>query len=559
LPFTSFQPLGIRVPINEDDIPDVDDDADEPIEVDGLGIATVALKVKHTLDTTEKVKRKKRKGGAAKAAAAAAAKPKSRTWWEDWDELEFSRTGSYDRNTSPIDRFASAAVDFKQGRPWPPASTGLHNLWDQFRLYTGLLSQPNAHATGSKKHAVSDDEDELDDEQEPMHVDPPVKETDITVAYVGPQSGPSTRAKPPASSEAKYQWEQDTRMEKFMSDPETSMRIFFSSYFRDRGLIWSPARCLAFPTLIAFFLRFLLRSKAFPEPHIEKPLRRALAVVDLARKELPATARIGAVLPDAFSEGARDLWGSMRPAWNEAVVLEKEGATVVAASAGWGDATGTGTGWGEAADGGGWGEAAQEVDNDWAGVASGTPPAADAAAVWGTPRTLFPLLGPSALPLTHTTGVVEWSTRRIARVERALGPRACKKAKGPSADAVEEALGRRFAALVLVPWPGWDKGGGKAAPDIEKPVIMSTSRGAVVLDEDGRASGEAPEEAHNPFADEIRVLVEPKAAEVLEPVVGMGLGATWVEIARVEGEKKGKMRVKYWYMEQLMQQLPSYH
>ncbi len=29
-----------------------------------------------------------------------------------------------------------------------------------------------------------------------------------------------------------------SRMQAFLSDPELSMRVFFSSHFRERGLIW---------------------------------------------------------------------------------------------------------------------------------------------------------------------------------------------------------------------------------------------------------------------------------------------------------------------------------
>ncbi|TFY80334.1 hypothetical protein EWM64_g3685 [Hericium alpestre] len=37
--------------------------------------------------------------------------------------------------------------------------------------------------------------------------------------------------------------DKDTRMTDFLNDPETSMRVLFSHYFRDRGLIWcAPPR-----------------------------------------------------------------------------------------------------------------------------------------------------------------------------------------------------------------------------------------------------------------------------------------------------------------------------
>ena len=35
------------------------------------------------------------------------------------------------REVSPVDRFYQSAYDFRTGRPWPPVSSGLNNLWDQ--------------------------------------------------------------------------------------------------------------------------------------------------------------------------------------------------------------------------------------------------------------------------------------------------------------------------------------------------------------------------------------------------------------------------------------------
>ncbi|TFY79227.1 hypothetical protein EWM64_g4782 [Hericium alpestre] len=55
----------------------------------------------------------------------------------------------------------------------------------------------------------------------------------------------------------------------------------------------------------------------------------------------------------------------------------------------------------------------------------------------------------------------------------------------------------------------------------------------------------------------------PEVVDVLR--VGMGVGAYWVEIVRQEGAavsgKKGKKkeRPRYWYIDQVMHILPSYH
>jgi len=97
IPFHSFRPSGIRVPIDDDD-----DEYDgrqvlssEMIEFDGLGIPTVPLRVKHATDSLEKKKRRKKKGGAStQQVQVAPAKPE--TWYELWEEFEDIRRNSYD-------------------------------------------------------------------------------------------------------------------------------------------------------------------------------------------------------------------------------------------------------------------------------------------------------------------------------------------------------------------------------------------------------------------------------------------------------------------------------
>ncbi len=153
IPFHSFRPSGIRVPIDDDD-----DEFDgrqalsgEMIERDGLGIPTIALRVKHASDNLErkKKKRKKKAGDATQQVQVAPEKPK--TWWELWEELEDIRKSHYDvsvsvsmlpffpcselrnRNMTPIDRLYQAGVDFKSGRSWPTATQGVQQVWDIVR------------------------------------------------------------------------------------------------------------------------------------------------------------------------------------------------------------------------------------------------------------------------------------------------------------------------------------------------------------------------------------------------------------------------------------------
>lgn len=89
IPFTAFKPSGIRVPIDDDDDPRPD-----RIEIDGLGIPTIPLRVKHVADNAEKKKKRKKKGGvAAQSVQVAPERPKM--WWEVWEELEDIRRNAY--------------------------------------------------------------------------------------------------------------------------------------------------------------------------------------------------------------------------------------------------------------------------------------------------------------------------------------------------------------------------------------------------------------------------------------------------------------------------------
>jgi hypothetical protein len=379
--------------------------------------------------------------------------------------------------------------------------------------------------------------------------------------------------------------------------------------------------------LVSFFLRYLIRSRAFPEPEYERPIKRALEITELARLELPNSWKLGRALPDSFSDGCRGMWGSMQTLWVPPAApspptpdsIEEPGAKRqktddVEVEA---DAQESSSPKKTAADewvdigaelrppviGGGWGTAAEEQvlegwgDKSWTDAADativdvdedGNPnpdpnpndvpfetlPVIEAPPTWDLePLTLLPLLGPTALPLTHSTGIVEQSTRRIVRVEPPRLPRILSP-NAPSAEAVEEDLACRLARVVLAPWERLDARMYKTRSDVLPPTLLSTSRGAAVMDEEvPEGEAEVPAGAHRPWKDEIGVLVDPKLSDVF--VAGMGLGAIWVEIVRSAGEaetvtgggatssKKGKGKKKevpkYWYMEQLVHQLPSFY
>ena len=404
---------------------------------------------------------------------------------------------------------------------------------------------------------------------------------------------------------------------------------------------------------MSFFLRYLLRSCVFPEPEYDRPLKRALEIVELARVQLPNSWNMGRALPDAFSDGCKGLWGSMQLMWvlpedalsgsakepeaerPKSIDLEDAGpqspeepsiadadakagtaeTNIASAEGGWGTAAGgkDPEGWGtipnpwgdtfdfpSAKDGkrptydldpliwdASFADAAQAkwdfqlpTAKDDKGPTYDPDPLIWDASVVDAPQstwdlqlpTLFPLLGPTALPLTHTTGVVEQSTRRVVRVDPPRLPRLIAQ-NAPVAGAVEEDLVCRFARLILAPWDRLDKRAYEAGSYVLPPTILSTSRGAVVLEEEVIEEGKGKEDVlgmHRPWKDEIAVLIDPKLTNVL--LAGMGIGAIWVEIVRdKEGEEssgagrskkeggKKKDVPKYWYMEQLLHQLPSFY
>ena len=109
IPFHSFRPSGIRVPIDDDDV-DYDGRRvwEDVIERDGLGIATVPLRVKHVADNMEKKKKRKKKGGGGGVAAqqVQVAPERPKTWWELWEELEDIRRNAYDAS---VPRLSHAA------------------------------------------------------------------------------------------------------------------------------------------------------------------------------------------------------------------------------------------------------------------------------------------------------------------------------------------------------------------------------------------------------------------------------------------------------------------
>jgi hypothetical protein len=79
----------------------------------------------------------------------------------------------------------------------------------QFRIYVGLLQQT------------------------------PAPQKDLTPDADAKSDGPDSDSDSEDADDALAAADDETSlMEAFLSDPELSMKIFFSSHFRERGLIW---------------------------------------------------------------------------------------------------------------------------------------------------------------------------------------------------------------------------------------------------------------------------------------------------------------------------------
>ncbi|KAH9854986.1 hypothetical protein C2E23DRAFT_867081 [Lenzites betulinus] len=563
--------------------------------------------------------------------------PRRVLWFEDWEDGEKLRrtAGVIDPSVSRIDRLHQAAYDFKDGRSLAQ-NQEVNHLWDRWRLYIGLITGMQ-HPASRKKNAAfrealaatgeaAAEADDDDDEDEMANVRPP-KETNVVVAEGEDASGqriPPPEPKPGVTEEQRqqrrdyYRELRDTKMDRFLNDPEAAVKIFLTGYYRDRGMSFSEKMCRDGPILLAFFLNFLIRNRVFPES--DKDLRKALAVTEQAKKELPQSFVISRAIPDDFSRGCEMIFGTMtnNGVWRtqgdaasgdederdakrqktdkteETAILQQAAGTdnieIVTPEAvremeqDAAKATPSGV---PAADAGGW----IPADNS-----TSTPAWGDVSADWGAPEdpsiwvttpkmnALHAYLGATAFPLTHTTGIIERSTRRVKAI---IPPSVQKKstvrgrAAEPDPENVELDLAARLAQVVLAPWGEWDA---YDKADVTKPLILADSRGSAVREQGGPpvpAPADANTPVHDPFSDEITLLVEPAVAEKL--LLGTGLEATWVQLARADpavpmeveeaplifayGQRKTRLGgpgepaapTRFWYMEQVLAVLPSFH
>ncbi|KAF8165855.1 hypothetical protein B0H34DRAFT_648389 [Crassisporium funariophilum] len=596
IPFKEFKEGGICMEASATDA-----------EVDSMGIPTVPIRSRHKTDECKTNTKRKRKAEAVaqgKKGGLSVKKP----WWEQWEEIESIRFSTgVDPHTSRFEKIYAAAADFTGGRVWPTtfaSESGPKFIWDKFLRYIGLPEGgplPQEAAKKKQEHELSDDNI------------PDVGEDGEDAATTRPE------AHILADTGEKKNLTNEEKLRLFFSDPEKSIKIFMSSYSRSMGYIWAEANLDCIPRILAFFVNFLLRSKVLPD--IERPLRRSLDFIALASTELPNSAAIAKNLPDKFSLACNSCWGKKADGYKTLVLddipevkdfsqvndipegndvpeitdsaalqglddivpdepqpkrqrLETQGGPDSGPS--WDSSLEAGDSWGSSGNNGWGGTDTPPNDtfdiNEWGdSTFPDDPPEENPWAILlevSQPDSLLSLLGPTALPLTHSTGIVERSMRRIKSITLPSpnipkSPPLGDGALEPVADAVELELERHFAKIVLVPMVDWDGGD---APVYTRPAILQTSQGAVVNGSDVQAAPEGGLKAHDPLNDEITWLIENVPARVELFREGMGIAGTWVQVAR-QGEpakkkKKGKSKSKkaatFWYLDEMTVITPSF-
>ncbi|KAF9000285.1 hypothetical protein BDQ17DRAFT_1427286 [Cyathus striatus] len=319
-PFKDFKEHGIQM-----------FSGDEEVEVDGLGIPTVPLRVPHGTDEGKTEARKRAKNPLVASHPPPPSPPRHpdgrpihpraqmmqsrKEWWQFWQEGEDLRITAYayNPNMSRMDRIYQASADFRMGRPWPPAHTQILYLWDQFRIFVGLLgvtpvwTRTDRPQENLDDESISDDESDLEAQVNPrkkVYVQDRPEEYRKKKAYPIPvDSDEAVRELLDAENVRK-----EEQLMNFLNDPELYVKIFFSWYMRREGLLWSDRYLEALPRLVLFFLNFLLRNQVLPEKLHERGLRRAVVVASQAFKELPLTSKVSKRLPDDFSLSCMALW-----------------------------------------------------------------------------------------------------------------------------------------------------------------------------------------------------------------------------------------------------------
>lgn len=543
IPFSAFKPYGLQIML------DVDEE-----EVDGNGIKTVQLGVKHVGKKKKKTRQK-----------LDVTFQRRVMWWEDWEEGEHLRRGDVsDINVPRIDRFIQAAADFQRNRKWTPI---LQSVYDNFAQFAGLSVKTNppigkGFGSAKKRSQQGEDEMDLDDDDDEAEFAEAAQADDLNTnaAGVSPLHDPQEARIQELMAERDAELERrELRIQAFLDETDLRMKIFFSSFYKNKGLFWSEPKLRDGPILLRFFFNFIIRNKLMRD--YDRVFQKGLAVVERAAIELPLTTRISRAIPDEFGNACVALWGKQmveiaekerqktletraaEKKENEVPVAELDSfssdeptAPSATPETTWGDPFGSQKASLDPS------SAPFEIPPQW-GVTDSSSPAANlqpdevdpwnpistAEADWALPPppSLMSLMnGPVSLPCTHEVKLVEKSTRRVVSIEL------------PSDEVDERSKGKSFLGgfgkVRLAPWDrnpslnGYTPGFGQK---IGETSILPPE--LYIINPSSSSAGD-----NDPTKQTIDVYISPSSVSLLRDATGMGLYAVLVKVGLREPEKK---------------------
>ncbi|KAF9505810.1 hypothetical protein BS47DRAFT_491731 [Hydnum rufescens UP504] len=502
--------------------------------------------------------------------------------------------------TDRVDRLYQIQRDFKASRRFPPA---VRVLYDEFRMFLGMIDSTSPSRSKRLKNDTSEPLEE--EEQGRGAVDDNFSDDDIDMSPSGNTQGdpmsmepgiPIEEEKPPGPSPFDLPVPaKEDRMDTFFADPEKAIKIFLSSHFRDRGLLWVEFDLKAGPIIVRSFLAFILRHHALPE--YERDLECALDAARHAEIELPKTLIVSRSLPDFWGLACVDIWGSRVPSsWgipnfpllqsdehttvvepdsdvpvaqlishdvaidgvhavleptplevvNDAIDIDINGEQVQLATTNAPDVAAI------------WDNVVPVDNNGWDTASDQWNAENQAEQTWDPPvprPTFFAFVGPSPFPNTHVPIRAERSVREVIAFAAPLDINNSTHANPISH------FHSHLATIVLGPWMRT-----KESVDIPGPEIFRDDAKAFGIDD-----------VHDPRNGNITVLVDPEAIKGLVP--GLGIGGLFVQVAAKPEEKPKEVKKfnkstpyrgkkphvstpydgkQWWYLESVNQVIPSY-
>lgn len=111
---------------------------------------------------------------------------------------------------------------------------------NQFRLYVGLLTSQPVSTSNKETQSASDDDDDLEEEMAAYN---PLPDTMNAEGGTYPLLDPS-------EAERQLETREERAMRVFLENPERALKIFFTSYFIEKGLMWYVVLFFSFTTYV---------------------------------------------------------------------------------------------------------------------------------------------------------------------------------------------------------------------------------------------------------------------------------------------------------------------